>query len=80
MKPVQHEVLTAGEAAHFLRIVDDPTDPTDAGRQAINRLVDDRRLRACLLGKHRRYSIVELRRFVSDATAGRKYPENGEVS
>lgn len=59
-------LMTAAEAASFLRL--DEGRDSDAAVKALNRLVDKDLIRPCLVGKHRRYSRDELRRFIGEAT------------
>ena len=60
---IQPEVLTALEAARFLRLVDEHADET-AARRRMNRLVDGGELKPILLGGRRRYLLSELHRFL----------------
>ncbi len=59
-------LLTAEEAAAYLRL-DDGRD-IEAAVKALNRLVDRRLIRPCLIGRHRRYSRLELDRIIDKVT------------
>lgn len=65
-------VLTAEEACRYLRL--DEGRDMDNAVKALNRLVDNGRLRPCVVGKYRRYSVDELRRFIE-----RETEKSGEV-
>lgn len=60
-------LLTAEEAARYLRLTDDGRD-VQAAVKALNRLVDRNLIRPCLVGRHRRYSRRELDRFIDSGT------------
>ena len=60
-KPVELMLLTAEEAAQYLRLEGD-------GAAAMNRLVAKGQVRACLIGNRRRYSRKELDRFIEEQT------------
>lgn len=60
-------LLTSEEAAAWLRLdVDAPS--TDAAVKRLNRLVDSKQLRPCIIGKWRRFDVRELLRFIEAAT------------
>ena len=59
-------LLTAAEAAAYLRL-DDGRD-IEAAVKALNRLVDRHLIRPCLIGRHRRYSRLELDRIIDRVT------------
>lgn len=60
-------LLTDLEAAAYLRLTDDaPSD--DAALKRLNRIVDHKLLRPCIVGKRRRYSVRELERFIDAQT------------
>lgn len=59
----EHALLTDIEAARWLRLTDDGRNDA-AALQALNRLVDQKLLRPCIVGKRRRYFVPELERFV----------------
>ncbi len=61
-------LLSDVEAARYLLLAEGKDD--DAAVKAINRLVDSRRLRPCVLGGRRRYSTVELDKCISNVTEG----------
>ena len=65
-RPIEPALLTASEAAAYLRL--DEGKDADGAIRAIDRLVDQERLRPCLVGRHRRYSRVELDRFIAAET------------
>ena len=71
-KPIEPVLFDEPEAAAYLRLADDGQD-VDAARRALNRLVDKRQLRPCLVGGKRRYSRRELDRFIDQQTE--KYAE-----
>ena len=60
-------LLTDVEAAIHLRLVEDGAD-AEAARRRINRLVDQQKIRPCMVGGKRRYSRRELDRFIDDET------------
>ena len=60
-------LLTAEEAAAYLRLTDDGRD-LHAAVKALNRLVDRHLIRPCLIGRHRRYSRLELDRIIDKVT------------
>lgn len=66
-KPIEPGLLTAAEAAVYLRLIEDAED-AEAGRRKMNRLVDQGKVRPCLTGGRRRYSKAELDRFIADET------------
>ena len=61
-------LLTDVEAARYLLLAEGKDD--DAAVKAINRLVDSRKVRPCLIGGRRRFSKVELDRCIADVTDG----------
>ena len=63
------DLMTAGEAACFLRLVAADEDPEKCGPGRMDRLVKKGVVRPCLTGNRRRYSIYELRRLIADETA-----------
>lgn len=65
--PISPALLTDVEAAVYLRLVPDDSDPA-AARRRINRLVDQGKVRPCLTNNKRRYSIRELDRFIDAET------------
>lgn len=65
-RPVEPALLTASEAGVYLRL--DEGKDADGAVRAIDRLVDQGRLKPCLIGRHRRYSKVELDRFIAAET------------
>jgi hypothetical protein len=65
--PLEPILLTEVEAALLLRLIDD-SDDAEAARRRINRLVDQGKLRPCLVGGRRCYALEELRRFARDET------------
>ena len=60
-------LLTSQEAAAYLRLAQDGEDAASA-RRAMNRLVDQGKVRPCLVGGRRRYSVRELNRFIDAET------------
>ena len=60
-------LLTPAEAALYLRLTEDSGD-AEAARRRINRLVDQRKVRPCLVGGKRCYSRWELDRFIQEET------------
>jgi len=72
--PIEPALFTDIEAAIYLRLVEDAED-TEKARRAINRLVDQGKVRPCLTGGKRRYSRHELDRFIDRETE--KYGETG---
>ena len=66
-RPLQPVLLTAEEAAHYLRL-DEDRDVEKAVR-ALYRYVDRHELSAAVVGVHRRFSIRELDRFIDAKTA-----------
>ena len=64
--PIEPALFDEIEAAAYLRLAEDKD--ADAARNALNRLVDQRKLRPCLVGNRRRYSRRELDRFIDDET------------
>ena len=65
--PIEPALLTDVEAAMFLRLIEDGEDAASA-RRKVNRLVDQGKVRPCLVGGRRRYSIRELARFIAAET------------
>ena len=61
-------VLTAQEAAEWLRLTDDYEEPADAV-QALYRIVRDGRLKPLRAGKTYKFTDAELARFAVDETA-----------
>ncbi len=59
--PVELALFTPEEAAQYLRFESD-------GKAAMDRLVDKGQIKACVIGNKRRYSRVELDRFIEDQT------------
>lgn len=66
-RPLQPVLLTAEEAATYLRL-DEDRDVEKAVR-ALYRYVDRHELSATVIGVHRRFSIRELDRFIDAKTA-----------
>ena len=60
-------LMTAVEAAAYLRLDEDDRDPADAIR-SLNYLVQRGRLRPCRVGKHNRFARAELDRFIAEQT------------
>lgn len=60
-------LMTAAEAAAYLRLSDGDRDIADA-ITSLNYLVRSGRVRPCRVGKHNRYSRVELDRFIGEQT------------
>ena len=61
-----HVLLSATEAAAYLLLAEGKEE--EAAVKAVNRLVDSRKIRPCVVGGHRRYSRVELDRFILEQT------------
>ena len=59
-------LLTAEEACRYLRL--DDGREIEAAVKALNRLVDRHLIRPCLIGRHRRYSRLELDRIIDKVT------------
>ena len=59
-------LLTPREAVMYLRLDEEREPP--ASLRALDRLVDKRLLRPCIVGKRRRFSRVELDRFIDEQT------------
>lgn len=66
-KPIEPVLFDEAEAAAYLRLADDGQDAAGA-RRALNRLVDQGKVRPCLVGGRRRYSRRELDRFIDSET------------
>lgn len=66
-KEIEPSLLTDIEAATFLRLTDDDRS-TEAAIKSLNRIVDRGLLRPCLVGKHRRYSLKELQKYIDERT------------
>ncbi len=76
-RSVEIALLTATEAARYLRLIDGGQDDA-SGPQRIDRLVAQGKVRPCLTGGRRCYAKRELDRFIDDETAGRVHPsKNG---
>lgn len=69
-RPLELALLTAGEAAAYLRLTDDGRD-AGAALKSLNRLVDKGLIRPCMYmyQKERLYSRLELDRFIERQTA-----------
>ncbi len=63
---VDSPLLTPREAVMYLRL--DAERELPASLRALDRLVDKRLLRPCIVGKRRRYSRAELDRFIDEQT------------
>ncbi|MCL4740942.1 MAG: helix-turn-helix domain-containing protein [Phycisphaerales bacterium] len=74
-------LMTAREAAAYLRLDDGDRDPADAIK-SLEYLVRDGRIRPCRVGKHNRYARAELDRFILEQTEsyGREAGRNGSTS
>ena len=66
-KPIEPVLFDEQEAAAYLRLASDGEKPA-AARRALNRLVDQGKIRPCLVGGKRRYSRRELDRFIDQET------------
>jgi len=66
-KPIEPVLFDEQEAAAYLRLANDGEEP-EAARRALNRLVDQGKIRPCLVGGKRRYSRRELDRFIDQET------------
>lgn len=62
-------LMTAAEAAHYLRLTEDGRDIADAIR-SLEHLVLTNRIRPCRVGRWNRYSVHELERFITEQTGG----------
>lgn len=60
-------LMTAAEAATYLRLTEDDRDIEDA-LTSLEYLVRQGHIRPCRVGKHRRYSREELARFITQQT------------
>ncbi len=60
-------LMTAAEAAAYLRLDEDDRDSADAIR-SLNYLVQRGRIRPCRVGKHNRFARAELDRFITEQT------------
>jgi hypothetical protein len=65
--PIEPALFDEPEAAAYLRLAHDGED-AEAARRALNRLVDQGKIRPCLVGGRRRYSRRELDRFIDQET------------
>lgn len=65
--PIPPVLFDESEAAAYLRLAEDGQDAA-AARRALNRLVDQGKVRPCLVGGRRRYSRRELDRFIDAQT------------
>ncbi len=59
-------LMTAEEACRYLRL--DGGRDIEAAVKSLNRLVDRHLIRPCLIGRHRRYSRLELDRIIDKVT------------
>ena len=66
-KPIEPALFTDQEAAQYLRFSQDGQDGAGS-RRAMNRLVDQGKIRPCLVGGKRRYAKAELDRFIMRET------------
>ncbi len=66
-KSIEPVLFDEQEAAAYLRLANDGEEP-EAARRALNRLVDQGKVRPCLVGGKRRYSRRELDRFIDQET------------
>ena len=66
-KSIEPVLFDEQEAAAYLRLANDGEEP-EAARRALNRLVDQGKIRPCLVGGKRRYSRRELDRFIDQET------------
>ena len=66
-KPTELVLLTDVEAAMYLRLIEDAED-AESARRKVNRLVDQGKIRPCLVGGRRRYSRRELDHFIDKET------------
>ena len=66
-KSIEPVLLDEQEAAAYLRLANDGEKPEPA-RRALNRLVDQGKIRPCLVGGKRRYTRWELDRFLKAET------------
>ena len=66
-KSIEPVLFDEAEAAQYLRLASDGEEP-EASRRALNRLVDQGKVRPCLVGGKRRYSRRELDRFIDAET------------
>ena len=66
-KAIEPVLFDEQEAAAYLRLANDGEKPETA-RRALNRLVDQGKIRPCLVGGKRRYSRRELDRFIDIET------------
>lgn len=64
---IQPVLFDEQEAASYLRLAEDGEN-AEAARRALNRLVDQGKVRPCLVGGRRRYSRRELDRFIDRQT------------
>lgn len=67
-KSIEPVLFDEQEAAAYLRLANDGEEP-EAARRALNRLVDQGKVRPCLVGGKRRYSRRELDAFIDAQTA-----------
>ena len=61
-----HVLLSATEAAAYLLLAEGKEE--EAAVKAVNRLVDARRIKPCVIGGVRRYARAELDRFIFEQT------------
>lgn len=71
-------LMTAAEAATYLRLNQDGRDIADAIK-SLEHLVNEGRLRPCRVGRWNRYARAELDRFISDQTE-RYAPRGGTTN
>lgn len=60
-------LMTAAEAATYLRLTEDGRDLADA-LVSLDYLVRERRIRPCRVGRSNRFARAELDRFIADQT------------
>ena len=65
-RPVAHVLLTDVQAGRYLLLAEGKDDA--AAVKAVNRLVDSRKIKPCVVGGHRRYARDELDKFISTQT------------
>ncbi len=64
--PIFPGLLIDTEAAVYLRL--NEGREMSAALKALNRIVDKKQIRPCIVGKHRRYAREELDRFIAERT------------
>ena len=66
--PIEPVLFDAVEAAQYLRLASGNGESEKAARKALNRLVERGKIRPAVIANKRRYSRVELDRYIAAAT------------